>query len=321
MNTGGWPKNDWNEFTEAGCGETLEEFEFRFLAWSKEHKSQAQQDAEEKIRANVFKQVLSPGPLRRALFKIVEQEDFDYEFIIQEQSPFGYIFGVALDDEITSRGHLEGNPDVREAKEVALRALMYEYLYHAQNDIDFTFSKCQSPIEAILLGALIIVGAKKNLTLRLNSKALRWPRGMIHRSHNSSVAVSIEPQAEVGEHRVDFLLRYQHISTAYPPEAIEQRAPFIGFIAHPELATHEKHRKQLIVECDGHEFHEKTRAQVARDKQRDRYLQKLGYKVFRFSGSEINQDAISCALEVFDGFDVDTGSKEPVSPPSRKERQ
>lgn len=43
----------------------------------------------------------------------------------------------------------------------------------------------------------------------------------------------------------------------------------------------------LIVELDGHDFHEKTKEQAARDKKRDRYLQSLGYRVLRYSGSEI----------------------------------
>lgn len=53
----------------------------------------------------------------------------------------------------------------------------------------------------------------------------------------------------------------------------------------------------LCIECDGHDFHEKTKEQVKRDKQRERNLVKKGYKIIRFTGSEIYQDAKKCALE------------------------
>ena len=51
----------------------------------------------------------------------------------------------------------------------------------------------------------------------------------------------------------------------------------------------------LIVECDGHHFHERTKEQAASDRNRDRELQKLGYAVFRFTGSEIWRDPMRCA--------------------------
>lgn len=44
---------------------------------------------------------------------------------------------------------------------------------------------------------------------------------------------------------------------------------------------------EIVVECDGHEFHEKTKEQASRDKRRDRYFTKLGIVTLRYSGSEI----------------------------------
>lgn len=58
--------------------------------------------------------------------------------------------------------------------------------------------------------------------------------------------------------------------------------------------------RQLAVELDGHDFHEKTKAQAARDKRRDRDLQAKGYRVIRFAGSEIYRDAVACAEEAVD---------------------
>lgn len=44
---------------------------------------------------------------------------------------------------------------------------------------------------------------------------------------------------------------------------------------------------KLIIECDGHDFHEKTKQQVIKDNKRDRDLQNEGYEILHFSGSEV----------------------------------
>lgn len=84
--------------------------------------------------------------------------------------------------------------------------------------------------------------------------------------------IMIEPQRWFGVYRVDFLISYA----------------FFG------------RRLEIVVECDGHEFHEKTKVQARRDKQRDRELQSLGPKVLRFTGSEIHASAAACASDVLD---------------------
>lgn len=84
----------------------------------------------------------------------------------------------------------------------------------------------------------------------------------------------VTPQVEIGTYRADFV-----VST-------------MG--------------ESFIVECDGHDFHEKTKEQAARDKKRDRYLQGRGYKVFRFTGSEIwrNRDWFDDVLAELDAIRV-----------------
>lgn len=72
--------------------------------------------------------------------------------------------------------------------------------------------------------------------------------------------LKIHPQYEILKYRVDFLLEYDFLTV------------------EPLL---------IVVECDGHDFHEKTKEQVSRDKKRDREIQKLGYHILRYSGSEI----------------------------------
>ena len=79
-------------------------------------------------------------------------------------------------------------------------------------------------------------------------------------------------QVKVGSYKVDFLFAAQ----------MSDNEPFC----------------LIAVECDGHQFHEKTKQQAARDKARDRELMSYGVKVFRFAGSEIWKDPGACADEV-----------------------
>jgi very-short-patch-repair endonuclease len=73
----------------------------------------------------------------------------------------------------------------------------------------------------------------------------------------------------------------------------------------------------LVIECDGHEFHERTKEQAQRDKARDRALQSQNLKIFRFTGSEIWCDPIACAREVYrmvetDIFDAARNDRSPT---------
>jgi len=61
------------------------------------------------------------------------------------------------------------------------------------------------------------------------------------------------------------------------------------------VRTLEKGTAFYVAECDGHEFHERTKDQAQRDKSRDRYLQSRGLQVFRFTGTEVRRDPIGCA--------------------------
>lgn len=72
----------------------------------------------------------------------------------------------------------------------------------------------------------------------------------------------------------------------------------VDFLIHCYSRRMQKWRR-LIVECDGHEFHERTKAQAARDKSRDRAAIIDDYDSFRFTGSEIWHDPWGCAEQIF----------------------
>lgn len=82
----------------------------------------------------------------------------------------------------------------------------------------------------------------------------------------------ITPQAKVGEYSVDLAVWFR-----------------IG-----------KLRAGLCIECDGHEFHERTKEQASRDKRRDREILSAGWPVLRFTGSEIFRDPVACVAQIRD---------------------
>jgi very-short-patch-repair endonuclease len=57
---------------------------------------------------------------------------------------------------------------------------------------------------------------------------------------------------------------------------------------------------KLAIELDGHDFHEKTKAQVSHDKARERSIVRAGYVLLRFAGSEVSASPRKCVDEVVD---------------------
>jgi very-short-patch-repair endonuclease len=55
---------------------------------------------------------------------------------------------------------------------------------------------------------------------------------------------------------------------------------------------------KVAIELDGHEFHERTKEQVAYRNQRDRLLQAAGWSVFHYSGSELYRNQVNCVSSV-----------------------
>jgi len=129
--------------------------------------------------------------------------------------------------------------------------------------------QCESPIERVMAAAL--VSAFRFLT-PIPTRTGK-PHADPNKEGSAPAQISIFPQAIIGEWRADFLI----ISNPY----YEWGSPI-----------------RIVVECDGHEFHERTKHQAARDRGRDRKMQQLGYVVLRFTGSEIWADPMRCAHEV-----------------------
>lgn len=133
-----------------------------------------------------------------------------------------------------------------------------------RGDTERFFEVCESPIERMMLAGLLFCpfGYYYHPPHMLHDSA--WP-------NFPDARVVIVPQQQIVEYRADF-------------------AVFVRNFSDDTL--------RFAIECDGHDFHEKTKAQAARDKKRDRVFQFEGWPVFRFTGSEIFNDLDACINEI-----------------------
>lgn len=87
----------------------------------------------------------------------------------------------------------------------------------------------------------------------------------------------VTPQAKIGSYRVDFLIEANGISGSATP---------------------------VVVELDGHAFHDKDKHQRSYEKARDRFLVKSGYRVLHFTGSDVTTDPHKVVFEVLSMLDL-----------------
>jgi hypothetical protein len=82
--------------------------------------------------------------------------------------------------------------------------------------------------------------------------------------------------------------------------AVGDRLYRVDFLVRPVDGALESRREwvPIAVEVDGHEFHERTPAQVALRDSRDRALQAAGWRVFHFSFREFTSAPVDCMTEV-----------------------
>lgn len=142
-------------------------------------------------------------------------------------------------------------------------------VFHDTNKVEQPISELvDSPIEGTLLLATVaymrLWGDNVVVTKRGKPESLYF-----YKQYTDPIANIIIPQLQIDKYRVDFFL-----TNAYAKDV------------------------KLIVECDGHDYHERTKQQAQRDKARDRHFQKEGYTVLRYTGSEIFRSPFKCAAEV-----------------------
>lgn len=134
---------------------------------------------------------------------------------------------------------------------------------------------CESPIEKMLGSALIFANdGLSRLEYRISMDGRHALTSDTLRNCVSKNASMISPQVKVGkDYRVDFL-----VATRLEDDRVILTA----------------------IECDGHDFHERTKEQASRDKKRDRSLTVQGVSVLRFTGSDIHHRLDECVIEIQD---------------------
>ena len=126
-------------------------------------------------------------------------------------------------------------------------------------------SYCESPIEKMLM--VEIVGVH-------HADSLLYCELFILGRYSDAVidmpGAYVFPQAQVDGYRIDFLV----------------------------VANWSDGRRYYVVECDGHDYHERTKQQASHDKKRDRHFTLKGWNVLRYTGPDIWRDARSIAYEI-----------------------
>ncbi len=122
--------------------------------------------------------------------------------------------------------------------------------------------KCETPIEQLLAIALFSV---KYLPI------VNYPCEVLIKPQETLECSSLYEKNKKKKYRVDFLI----------------------------IANKDGKEFKYVIECDGHDFHEKTKEQALKDKKRDRNLMFNGYQIIRFTGSEIWADPAFCAFDVY----------------------
>lgn len=142
-----------------------------------------------------------------------------------------------------------------------LQELTDDYADRLRERLDACERATSSPIEALMLWAFWHVCLGENEIFGMSN------HGEVPSEIPDGSSVYVIRQAQIGTYRADFAVLFNNGG-------------------------------KIVVECDGHDFHEKTKAQAQHDKSRDRFMQDKGWRVFRFTGSEIYKSPLTCATSV-----------------------
>ena len=126
----------------------------------------------------------------------------------------------------------------------------------SRHDLEFRklLSRCESPIEQILLAAL-----HSKWDARVSPSFRRLYAHLGHQpGWNGLLCVVVEPQRQIHT------------------EAATYRADLFAYVTRSAVAADSPIWGATVIEVDGHEFHERTRVQATRDRRRDRNMLREG---------------------------------------------
>lgn len=120
-----------------------------------------------------------------------------------------------------------------------------------------------------------------SLAINVSSHRATAPERICFGTEGSgSACLTIDMQKKIGSYRADFLLTLT--VSDYDDDCL------------PIEAAH-----AAVIECDGHDFRDRTKQQASRDRARDRFMQMQNIAVLRFTGSDIWNDPGAPARDAF----------------------
>lgn len=166
-----------------------------------------------------------------------------------------------------------------------LAEMRAEYVAFATSRFDDLLAQCESPIEKLFLSELLFWGwgnevdyqSRRKLFMAMPELLLTTaPRSIM--SSDGRHVLMIQPELthpSLGPVRPDFMV------VAIVKDGVG---------------------RPLVVELDGHDFHERTKEQARRDRSRDRSFVSIGWRIVRFTGSEIYANSSKCHDELEDAL-------------------
>lgn len=158
-------------------------------------------------------------------------------------------------------------------------------------DLKKLIEQCESPVEQILLAALYDCWGT-GVYVDLKSKKISFQLSADFPAFDGIFRVCCELQKTIvtwdvniqNNYRVDFYIYITRFRL--DPEHRGYKSE-----SWPEMA-------RLVVEVDGHEFHDRTKQQASYDRKRDRELTREGYRIVRFTGSDVYNEPGLCAEDI-----------------------
>ena len=178
------------------------------------------------------------------------------------------------DESVRSGPPLRSLPERRVALAVMMKAMCGQFMSRLWGNV---LVKLQSPIEELFFYGLVFASWEAGADVVVGEE--RGTGNIRLDIDNNYDNYRVVPQKNFGRLHPDFWIRGQFSS---PPECSDPLGA------------------EVVVECDGHGFHEKTKEQARRDKARDRDLHAMGCPVIRFTGSELVANPIEKGRWVVD---------------------
>lgn len=188
----------------------------------------------------------------------------------------------------------EAKIESRRRRHVAIAAADASSLF------EYCMEKCDSPIEQLFLAEL--VARRVILIADSVGRERAWDigRGKLPVSKYPRLQCGMDiPYEPTPEYPHDGIQAYFYLQMPLVVGGRSMRldaAVAMCWNSHPTDGPEDF--SWIAIECDGHDYHERTKEQAASDRSRDRALTADGWRVARFTGSELFGNVAGCVDEL-----------------------